>query len=178
MSLLDQQMLPQFIRNMKQMRELLEAEQIELDRMYNVIKEQEKQLCINTADQKLARYEQMFALDPTGLTAIERRRNLIAKLNARITATKQNMIHEIQRLTGHPVEIKEYYDQYMFTVGLIQNDLSDAFVRAVRLYLDEIKPAHLGYDLSLIRYEESLIKEGIGMVLSSIMSWEVDLSGI
>lgn len=174
----DNQLLPYFIRSMKQMKELLHAEQQELDHMLKIIEEQEKQLCIDTAEEKLHRYEQLFLLKSENLTINERRRNIKAKLNARITARKSDMIYEIQQLTGHPTEIEEYYDQYYFMVGLVQNDLSSAFVAVVRNYLDEIKPAHLGYDLSLIRYEETTQRIGGNMIMSSIMTWDGDLNGI
>lgn len=173
MSLLDNQMLPYFVQSMREMQELLNAEQMELERMQQEIRNQEKQLCINSSDEKLYRYEQCFALDSAGLSLNERRKNVIAKLNARITATKQNLLFEIQKMTGNPVEIQEFFDRYLFTVGLVQNNLSDAFVKAVRDYLDIIKPAHLAYDLSLIRYDETSINLGGGVIMSSIMCWEV-----
>lgn len=166
--------LPQFILENPDIAELLESEQIELDYLSECIELLRVQTTISTASIYLDRYEKIMAMDINpSLSDKERIGRVLAKLNSRVTATKDNIIHEIKRMTGHQVTVTEYYDQYCFIVYLIQNDLSDAFVQAVRNYLDEIKPAHLAYDLSLTRNEEAQIHIGGNYIISGIMKWEV-----
>lgn len=162
-------MLPEFILAMDEMKELFNAIQPEIDRIDNFIKQLLKQLIINKADALLERYERIYALSSAGLTIEERRKNLLAKENAVYSATKQNILSELKRMTGLPVEIEEIFEENMFTVNLIQNNLSDEFVEAIKKYLDMIKPAHIAYLLSLIRYEESYTQVAIATIQSKIL---------
>ena len=68
----------------------------------------------------------MFDLTGDGLTQEERRKNLIAKLNARYTASRQSIYNELTAMTGLPVEIEEHPEQYLFLVNIVQSNLSDA----------------------------------------------------
>ena len=79
----DTKYLPLWLQNMQQMDELLTAESKELDRLHNALEEYIRELSLSTANDLLARYEKMFDLTGDGLTQEERRKNLIAKLNAR-----------------------------------------------------------------------------------------------
>lgn len=153
----DTKYLPLWLQNMQQMDELLTAESKELDRLHNALEEYIRELSLSTANDLLARYEKMFDLTGDGLTQEERRKNLIAKLNARYTASRQSIYNELTAMTGLPVEIEEHPEQYLFLVNIVQSNLSDAFVAAIRSYLDMIKPAHIAYDLTLVRYEQSSI---------------------
>lgn len=168
----DTKYLPFWLQNMKEMDELLTAESKELDRLHNVLEEYIRELSLNTASELLSRYEKMFDLMGEGLTQDERRKNLIAKLNARYTATKQSIYNELTTMTGLPVEIEEHPEQYLFLVNIVQSNLSDAFVAAIRSYLDMIKPAHIAYDLTLIRHEQSSINARYAVLHSSILDFE------
>lgn len=164
--------LPLWLQNMQQMNELLQAESKELDRLHNALEEYIRELSLNTANELLSRYEKMFDLKSEGLTQDERRKNLIAKLNARYTATKQSIYNELTAMTGLPVEIEEHPEQYLFLVNIVQSNLSDAFVVAIRSYLDMIKPAHIAYDLTLVRYEQSSINAKYAVLHSSILDFK------
>lgn len=164
--------LPLWLQNMQQMNELLQAESKELDRLHNALEEYIRELSLNTANELLSRYEKMFDLKSEGLTQDERRKNLIAKLNARYTATRQSIYNELTAMTGLPVEIEEHPEQYLFLVNIVQSNLSDAFVAAIRSYLDMIKPAHIAYDLTLVRYEHSSINARYAVLHSSILDFK------
>lgn len=168
----DTKYLPFWLQNMQQMDELLNAESRELDRLHNALEEYIRELSLSTANELLARYEKIFDLTSEGLTQDERKKNLIAKLNARYTATKQSIYNELTAMTGLPVEIEEHPEQYLFLVNIVQSNLSDAFVAAIRSYLDMIKPAHIAYDLTLVRYEQSSINTRYAMLHSSILDFK------
>ena len=102
----DTKYLPLWLQNMQQMDELLTAESKELDRLHNALEEYIRELSLSTANDLLARYEKMFDLTGDGLTQEERRKNLIAKLNARYTASRQSIYNELTAMTGLPVEIE------------------------------------------------------------------------
>lgn len=168
----DTKYLPLWLQNMQQMNELLTAESRELDRMHNVLEKYIQELSLNTANEMLARYEKMFDLTGEGLSQDERRKNLIAKLNARYTATRQSIYNELSAMTGLPVEIEEHPEQYLFLVNIVQSNLSDAFVAAIRSYLDMIKPAHIAYELTLIRHEQSSINARYAVLHSAILEFQ------
>lgn len=165
----DKNMLPEFVLAMSEMKELLNAIQPEIDRIEYFITALLRQLIINDADMLLERYEQIYNLNGAGLTIEERRKNLLAKENAVYSSTRQNILNELKNMTGLPVEITEIFDQDMFTVNLIQNNLSDEFVSAIRNYLDMVKPAHIAYLLSLVRYEETKTRIAVSTVYSKLL---------
>lgn len=172
MKLNDNQMLPLFVRDMKQMRDLLQAEQSELDIMRTAILHMHDQAYVNTADELLWRYEKIYDLSSKGLTLEERRKNVIAKINTQVLGDKKTVIEELKKLTGRIIEFDEFCYDYFIKVGVVQNDLSDAFVRAIRKYLDTVKPAHIGYELSLIRYEEYIAHIGGALIDSTYLAFE------
>lgn len=162
-------MLPKFVADCEEMSDLLQAEQLELDKMSNEINRNIEELYISKSSELLSRYEKIFDLSGTGLTINERRRQLTAKLNAQYSCTRNSLINDLQKMTGLPIELIENYASYTFSVSLVQNNLSEAFVEAVKKHLDMIKPAHLDYVLALIKYDESLIRVGVPMIHSSCM---------
>lgn len=162
-------MLPRFIAECDEMGDLLQAEQLELDKMSNEINRNIQELYISKASELLSRYEKIFDLSGIGLTADERRRQITAKLNAQYSCTRRSLIQDLQDMTGLPIELVENYAAYTFAVSLIQNNLSEAFVEAVKKHLDMIKPAHLDYVLSLVKYDESMIRFGSPIIHSSFI---------
>lgn len=163
-------MLPKFVVECDEVKDLLQSEQLELDKMTNEINRLVQELYISKSTALLSRYEKIFDLSGAGLTIEERRRQLTAKLNAQYLCTKQSLVHDIQAMTGLPVELTENYAAYTFAVSLIQNNLSEAFVEAVKKHLDMIKPAHLAYVISLVKYDESMIRVGIPIIHSSLLT--------
>lgn len=161
--------LPEFVLAMEEIKELLEAVQPEIDRLENFLIQLLNQLLINEADNYLNRYEKIYNLSGAGLTIEERRKNILAKENANYSSNVYSILEELKKMTGLPVEIKEIFEEKMFTVALIQNNLSNEYVSAIRNYLDMVKPAHIGYILSLIRYEETYTNVAIATIHSKIL---------
>lgn len=149
--------VPGFVASMKEMNELFEAEQPELDYLKEYITELINQLRVKTATYSLERWEQEFGLSlGTELPLTKRRARILAKLNSNEPATKamlENLVKQI--LNAKSVRIKEIYDSYFFeiyvnTSKLIENlEVADEAIYYAR-------PAYLGY-----KFINELIREAI-----------------
>lgn len=148
MPLLDDFLLPKHIRTMEPMQDLLSAEQQELTAVQAELSHQNAQLYISTADDELPRYERSYAL-PTNpaLPVEERRRRIIAKANARASATIAYLKETIENLTGHRVTIKELYSEYTLQFSIYLNDKYVLDIPMVKAQIKELRPAHLLFEV-------------------------------
>lgn len=165
-------MLPKMLTENEDMADILKAEQQEIEILQQEIQKNLNQLAISTADDLLSRYERIYDVSGRNMTIQERRKQLLSKKNARYSCTKENLQNDLINMTGLPVNISEVFSDYLFQVELIQNSLSDAFVLAIRNFLDTVKPAHMDYSLSLVRYEENYTHMGASRVDSTLQIFE------
>lgn len=143
MPLTDPFTLPRLVREMEQMSDLLQAEQLELDRVSQLITLLEKQLTISTADFLLPRHEQIYGMTTNPEEPLDvRRARLLARLNARGATTIASVRDLAKIVTGCESEILEYPAEYLFRV-VFPIDVPNLL--EFRRALDERKPAHLLY---------------------------------
>ncbi len=143
MPLTDPFTLPRLVREMEQMGDLLQAEQLELDRVSQLIALLEKQLTISTADFLLPRHEQIYGMVTNPEDSLEvRRARLLARLNARGATTVESVQDLAKIVTGCSSEILECPAEYLFRV-VFPIDVPN--IAEFRRALDERKPAHLLY---------------------------------
>lgn len=143
MPLTDPFTLPRLVREMEQMGDLLQAEQLELDRISQLIALLEKQLTISTADFLLPRHEQIYGMATNPEESLDvRRARLLARLNARGATTVASVQDLAKIVTGCSSEILEYPAEYLFRV-VFPIDVPNLL--EFRRALDERKPAHLLY---------------------------------
>lgn len=158
------QSVPPFLAEMKELKELFQAEQPELDLLEQTLKEIEKQLYIKSADFSLDLWEKELGIESNHtLTLSQRRGQLLGKLNTRTPASikmLENLV--IQTLVTERVTIIEHpetysFDIYVHTDYLIENRI----VAEQALY--EARPAHLSYQFinELIRQAECKLYFGI-----------------
>lgn len=148
MSLNDVSMLPMRIRTMQPMNDLLAAEDIELRLLHQTILHKEAQLFICTAEDELPRYERCFSL-PTNpaLLIEERRKRIIAKMNARAPSTLEFMKTTIENLTGLKVNIKELYSEFTLQFKVYLNDQYELDLPMIKAQINELRPAHLLFEV-------------------------------
>lgn len=148
MPLNDVSMLPMRIRTMQPMDDLLASEDIELKLLHQTILHKEAQLFICTAEEELPRYEQCFSL-PTNpaLSIEERRKRIIAKMNARAPSTLEFMKNTIEKLTGLKVTIRELYSTYTLCFTVYLNDVYELDVAMIKAQIKELRPAHLLFEV-------------------------------
>lgn len=147
--------LPKKIRNMREMADLLQAEQIEIDLLVELIMSVQKEMQIHSSTHLLPRYERMFAL-PTNTeeTMEERRAKLIARLVARQMTTVECIEELIRVMTDCSGSVTEYCDQYSFTVSVNMPSNQRSFlIKTLMKQIGEIKPAHLAVHALVILKE-------------------------
>lgn len=138
--------LPQFILDNPDVKELLEAEQNELDRFINYVEMMRNQTSISTASIYLERYEKMFGLNVNGsLTDQERVGKILAKLNTRTNSTVEAIKTVVSSITGCPTDIEEYYDQYTFMIDVLRDNDVIINIEDIKEAVEIIKPAHLAF---------------------------------
>ena len=129
MAINDRFMLPERVRTMEQMADLLAAEQTELDQTQRTITALENQLIISTSTHLLPRHERLFALPVDTTESLEvRRARVLAKLNTRGTTTVRAVQDMVEIVTGGEGGVIEHFGEYAFSVVV------------------KIKPAHLIFD--------------------------------
>lgn len=147
MAINDIYVLPDLSRNMSEISDLLQAEQKEIYSVQDLIVKLEYELCINTCDDLLSRYETIFAITHNDtLTFDERKLNLITKANTRSYTTVQTIKDLVMTILGCECEVIEYYDEYRFYLNIFfsehhtTNDLYKILAQ-----IEIIKPAHITY---------------------------------
>lgn len=142
-------MLPKQVRTMAQMADLLQAEQTELTQTQRTIAAMENQLIISTSTFLLPRHERLFELPVNTAESLEARRaKVLAKLNTRGTTTVEAIREMVRIVTGCEGAVEEHFSQYAFTVivYLLFDSVFPDLPELIR-QIDEIKPAHLIFDV-------------------------------
>lgn len=145
-----QSFFPQFMLDNPDIKELLEVEQIELDRFADYIELIRQQVYISEASLFLDRYEKMFNLEVnTALSDKERIGRLLAKFNTRANATIDSIKNVVTLVSGNECDITEFYDQYAFSIDIKRNSNEIINLEDIRQAVEVIKPAHLAFQMML-----------------------------
>ncbi len=133
--------------SMKQMGELLESEQAEIDLLLAELESMYKRLYVKSADTEGIRYlETEYAIPHNDALTIEQRRaRVLAKINSSVSATKQ-MLEELARqvLGADSVTIVEYPSEYRFVIYVSTKSFEEN-MKIADDAVDEARPAHLAY---------------------------------
>lgn len=159
MPLTDDFMLPQPVRTMEQMADLLQAEEAEINQAQRTIDAMAAQLAVGASTFLLPRHERIFGLPVnTGESLEVRRARVLARLNTRGVTTVQAIRELVEIVTGREGEVIEHFGDYAFSVAahLLLSD-STILLRELIRQIDEIKPAHLVFD-TIVRIEPVVLK--------------------
>ncbi len=152
MSLLHDDLLSPVSLKTKQLTEVLLAEQKLVDELENEIEQQQNQLYVASANTMLSRYEDILDISSnTGDSITTRQNRIIAKLNAHYPATKLNIERIVSIITGTSTEIIEHFSNYTMEIKvstIYDNNLK--ILNDVIVAVNEIKPAHIGYQLTYV----------------------------
>lgn len=151
--------IPTFAAEMREMKELLQAEQPEVDRLRAALEELEKQFYLKTATYSLSDWEREFGIEQNNrLTVSQRRAQILAKLNTTTPASVKMLENLVQQILGADVTITEHPEKYSFDVYVSTQHIADNFAIA-KTAVYEARPAHLSYNFvnALIRTAEQKI---------------------
>lgn len=163
--------------SMKELRELFDAEQPELDLIKNKLEDIIKQFYAKTVTRAIERWENDFLIAHDITLSIEQRRAMVlAKINSRTTATiamLENMVKQI--MDAKQVVITENTADYSFTIYVNTAFLVHNFnVADVAVYL--ARPAHLNYKFvnELIRKLDAEFRYGVSLYHKKTFWMEVE----
>lgn len=142
--------VPPFIRNMDEFHEWYQTQGHEVGREWKLVRMIKRQLFPATIDTEwgCVLWEAMLGIKPNDTDTIQNRVGaIIAKRSAARTCTPDVIKRTVESITGTTCTVIEYPEQYKFIVrytgayGVIRN------TRAVERLINEIKPAHLAFDI-------------------------------
>ena len=133
--------------SMRQMGELLDAEQEEITFLLNELGKIYNRLYVKSADITGIRYwEDEYAIPHNDdLTIEQRRARVLAKINSSITATKKMLEDLVKQVLGaNSVTIIEYPDEYRFVI-YVDTKIFEENMKIADDAVDEARPAPLVY---------------------------------
>lgn len=137
-----------FAASMKELRELFEAEQPELDLIEERLEDIIKQFYVKTATWSIEKWENDFLIEHDSTLSIEQRWAMIlAKINSRTTATIAMLENMVKQITeAKEVIIQEKVEDYSFIVFVFSNKLASN-IKLAKIAVYMVKPAHLGFNI-------------------------------
>ena len=166
--------LPSFIYYIKQMGELIDAEEVELEHLYSFFEELSNEFNIFSCTDTIERFEKDYAIEPNAELSISQRRlKILVKKYQKLLPTIASLEDTIKSLlNADVVKIKEVgcrFDIYVGSASLLENmDIAKKFFK-------DIRPAHFEYKFinSVPRDEVATIYIGFGEFTHKKMKFEV-----
>lgn len=138
--------LPMYERNSKVFQEILKVEEAEFDKLHLKLKDLEKQFTVDTATWGLAIYEKELRLPINPNKSLADRRSIIKAKMRGIGKVDYIMIKAIvEAFVNGDVEVK-FNGKIVIIFNTKNEPMSD--LDLIRNAIDEIKPAHLDYELN------------------------------
>lgn len=132
--------IPQKVYNIKQIKDLIDAIQPEIDRINVYLYNLKYDLHISTTS-IIERFERDYGITPDdSKTPEERIAAVLEKKNAKIAFTEERLRQTIVDTYGDDYELKEDWENYAFTI--IVGDAEKSIVE-LRHAINRYKPAHL-----------------------------------
>jgi hypothetical protein len=166
--------LPAFIYDIKQMKELIDAEESELLYLYHFFEGLSNEFNIFSCIDTIKRFERDYAIESNEeLSIAQRRLRILIKKYQKLLPTLVNLEDAIKRLvSADVVKIKEVgcrFDIYIGSTALLENmDIAKKFFK-------EVRPAHFDYKFinSVPRDEVATIYIGVNEFMHKKMKFEV-----
>lgn len=136
----------------------------QLDDMLNWSEELYKQVTPQTATWTIEYWEKEYGIVPEADWTIEQRQqNIMSKMKYRGQMNPKKIEDIVSAIMGVPVEIEENTAKNTFSVYARKN-VSDEKVARARQEIDNVKPAHLIYNLYIAELKETLVSTAAVMV--------------
>lgn len=139
--------IPQMVYSVKQIKDLIDAIQPEIDRINAYLYKLKYDLHISTTT-IIERFERDYGITPDDSKTLEERiQAVLEKKNAKIVFTEERLRQTIVDTYGEDYELKEDWENYAFTI--ILGDAEKSIVD-LRRAINKYKPAHLYSLLALL----------------------------
>lgn len=143
--------VPFFISKIKEMQNIYNAQQKEIDKLNLDVKDLKAQSFVNTATWGLSLWEEFVGINTDISKSIEERRaSILAKFRGQGTTTRK-VIEEIAQAYADNIRVTEHNKESCFTVDLESIDKGFPYsLNSLYNIIEEIQPAHLEAIYSLI----------------------------
>ena len=141
--------LPSFYHNSDVIKSFMESNSIEVDTLKAYIEDLSKNLYVKTATWGLDLFEEELGLvTDKSISYEERRERILAKKRGNGTTTKKMLKNTAEAFSGGEVEIIENFEDYSFIVKFVGVLGIPKNLTLFKNMIEEIKPAHLNYELA------------------------------
>jgi hypothetical protein len=141
--------LPSFYHNSDVIKTFMESNSIEVDTLKAYIEDLIKNLYIKTATWGLDLFEEELGLaTDKSISYEERRERILAKKRGNGTTTKVMIKNTAEAFSDGEVEVIENFNDYSFIVKFTGTKGVPKNLTLFRKMIEEIKPAHLNYELA------------------------------
>ncbi len=139
---------PGYVAALVEMAEIYRVQGMEIGSVNHVLADLIAQCFVQTATWGLLRWEEVYGITTNLSLPYEQRREVIlAKMRGQGTTTVEMIKNVASAFTGIEVEVIEDNSHYMFIIRFVGQYGVPRNLQAFREILEEIKPAHLGYEL-------------------------------
>lgn len=141
--------VPPYLPEFEEMAAIYEAQGYEIGRAHALMDSLMEQGIPSLATWDLEHWEKLLALEISEEATDEARRALIiAKLAGTETLTPVRIVQLAQSVTGMEAMVEEVTSEYRFTVIFIGGYGIPNHIKLFRRLLDDLKPAHLAYEIT------------------------------
>ena len=141
--------LPSFYHNSNVIRSFIDSNSIEANILKDYVEDLNNNLYVKTATWGLDLFEEELGLTTDkSISYEERRERILAKKRGNGTTTKAMIKNTAEAFSGGEVEVIENFNDYSFIVKFIGTKGIPKNLTLFRKMIEEIKPAHLNYELA------------------------------
>ena len=141
--------LPSFYHNSDIIKAFMESSSIEVDTIKAYVEDLSKNLYVKTATWGLDLFEEELGLvTDKSISYEERRERILAKKRGNGTTTKAMIKNTAEAFSGGEVEVIENFNDYSFVVKFVGVKGIPKNLALFKNMIEEIKPAHLNYELA------------------------------
>ena len=141
--------LPSFYHNSDVIKTFMETNSIEVDTIKAYVEDLSNNLYVKTATWGLDLFEEELGLaTDKSISYEERRERVLAKKRGNGTTTKAMIKNTAEAFSGGEVEVIENFNDYSFVVKFVGVKGIPKNLTLFRKMIEEIKPAHLNYELA------------------------------
>ena len=141
--------LPSFYHNSNIVKSFMDSNSIEANILKDYVEDLNNNLYVKTATWGLGLFEEELGLvTDKSISYEERRERILAKKRGNGTTTKAMIKNTAEAFSGGEVEVIENFNDYSFIVKFIGTKGIPKNLTLFRKMIEEIKPAHLNYELA------------------------------
>ena len=141
--------LPSFYHNSNIVKSFIDSNSIEANILKDYVEDLNNNLYVKTATWGLDLFEEELGLaTDKSISYEERRERILAKKRGNGTTTKAMIKNTAEAFSGGEVEVIENFNDYSFIVKFIGTKGIPKNLTLFRKMIEEIKPAHLNYELA------------------------------